>query len=98
MSFTLPQGFTSAKKSTGKVVSVDYRALNEITIKDKLPLPRIDYQIDQLGRVKFFTTLFMAAGFYVASRRKFSWTFVIPDGHNQYLRVPCGLLNAPAVF
>jgi hypothetical protein len=87
------------KKDGGSRLCVDSRALNEITVKDRFPLPRIDDQIDQLERAKYFTTLDMAAPFHqipVAENSVEKTAFVTPDGHYEYLRVPFGLSNAPA--
>lgn len=89
------------KKDGSRRLCVDYRALNGITIKDRFPLPRIDDQIDQLGRCKYFTTLDMAAGFHqipIAENSISKTAFVTPDGHFEYLRSPFGLSNSPAVF
>jgi hypothetical protein len=36
------------KKDGTQRLCVDYRALNEVTVKNKYPLPRIDEQFDQL--------------------------------------------------
>jgi hypothetical protein len=36
---------------------MDYRALNEVTIKNKYPLPRIDDLFDQLREVSVFSKI-----------------------------------------
>jgi hypothetical protein len=36
------------KKDGTQMLCVDYRALNEVTVKNKYPLPRIDDLFDQL--------------------------------------------------
>jgi hypothetical protein len=36
---------------------IDYRALNEITLKNRYPPPRIDDLLDQLHHVKYFTKM-----------------------------------------
>ncbi|CAF0944553.1 unnamed protein product, partial [Brachionus calyciflorus] len=41
---------------------IDFRKLNQVTVKDSYPLPRIDDTVDALGGAKFFTTLDLAAG------------------------------------
>ena len=48
---------------------VDYRKLNSITVKTKWPLPRIDDQIDKLGRFKVFTSLRI----YFLNTTKYQW-------------------------
>ena len=46
------------RKKTGDVrVCIDYRKLNERTIKDAYPLPRIDMCLDCLSSAKIFSTI-----------------------------------------
>jgi hypothetical protein len=42
------------KKYGTQRMCVDYRALNEVTVKNKYPLPRIDDLFDQLSEVWVF--------------------------------------------
>ena len=80
---------------------VDYRRLNEMTLKDSYPIPRMDECIDSLGDAVIFTTLDCNAGYWQvllhhADRDKTA--FVCHAGTFRYLRMPFGLTNAPATF
>src|SRR5215813_14873204 len=53
------------KKYTDKLrVYVDYRQLNDITIKDRGPLPRIDETLDRLYGVNELTKLDLVGAYY----------------------------------
>jgi hypothetical protein len=53
------------KKKDGNMrLCVDYRALNEVTIKNKYPLPRIDDLFDQLKGAKYFSKIDLRYGYY----------------------------------
>ncbi|VEN50974.1 unnamed protein product [Callosobruchus maculatus] len=89
------------KKDCSYRMCVDFRDLNQHTIKDRYPLPLIDDQLDRLGKGKVFTSLDMSSGFHqipIDADSVHKTAFVTPDGHFEYLRMPFGLANAPAVF
>ncbi|KAL0870576.1 hypothetical protein ABMA27_005541 [Loxostege sticticalis] len=90
------------KKKTGdKRLCVDYRALNNKTIKQHYPIPRMEDQIDRLAGNNYFSTLDLASGYYqipISEDSKFKTAFVTPDGQFEFNRMPFGLANAPAVF
>lgn len=89
------------KKDGSDRMVVDYRALNNITVKDRYPLPLIEDHIDRLGKCKYFTALDMVTGFHQIKINEDSihrTAFVTPEGHYEYLKMPYGLTNAPVVY
>ena len=80
---------------------VDYCRLNDITVKDSYPLPRMDECLDSLGEAKYFTTLDANNGYWqipVAEEDQDKTTFTCHAGTYRFLRMPFGLCNAPATF
>ena len=92
---------TVVPKKDGTVrVCGDYRALNGITRSDCFTLPRIDY-IKSHIRGKVFTTLDLKDGFFQVPMHKdsISKTAIYTEfGLFEFVRMPFGLKNAPAVF
>ena len=53
-----------AKKiSGGWRFCVDYRSLNDVTVTDSYPLPRLDDVVERLAGARYFSTLDLAGGF-----------------------------------
>ena len=80
---------------------VDYRGLNNLTIKNQYPLPLIGESLDRLGRAKRFTQLDLTNAYHrMRIREGDEWktAFRTRYGHFEYQVMPFGLSNAPATF
>ena len=91
-----------APKPGGKLrLCVDYRYLNENTVKNTYPLPRIDTLLDKLKGHQFFSALDLASGYHqirLSESAQPKTAFRTPDGLYQWTVMPFGLSNAPSVF
>ena len=90
------------KKKDGSLrFCVDYRQLNDRTVKDSYPLPRIDDSLDCLGGATWFSTMDLRSGYHQVAldeRDKDKTTFVTRKGTFAFNVMPFGLCNAPATF
>lgn len=90
------------KKKDGTTrMCIDYRKLNNLTVKEHYPLPRIDDKLDQLTGCSTFTILDLNSGYHqvpLSEECKHLTSFITPDGQYEYNRLPFGLANAPSVL
>jgi RNase H-like domain found in reverse transcriptase/Reverse transcriptase (RNA-dependent DNA polymerase)/Integrase zinc binding domain/Aspartyl protease/Chromo (CHRromatin Organisation MOdifier) domain len=87
------------KKDGSLRLCVDYRKLNDITIKNRYPLPNIGELQDRLARAKIFTKLDLRGAYNlirVKEGEEWKTAFRTRYGHYEYLVMPFGLTNAPA--
>ena len=88
------------KDGTPRVV-IDYRALNEVTVKNKYPLPLMDELFDRTQGASFFTSIDLRNGFHQIAIRpedREKTAFRTRFGHFEYTVLPMGLCNAPGTF
>ena len=90
------------KKKNGELHPViDYRALNNITVKNRYPLPLINEMLNRFAHAKIFSKIDLRGAYnLVRIREGDEWktAFCCRFGHYEYRVMPFGLTNAPAVF
>src|SRR5438132_1927021 len=89
------------KKDQTKMLVMDYRPLNEVTVKNKYPLPDINILFDQLASAKVFSKIDLRSGYHQIKVREEDipkTTFSTRNGLYEYLVMSFRLTNAPAFF
>ena len=89
------------KNSGGYRVVCDWRALNNITVKNRFPLPRIDETLDRLGGAQIFSSLDLNSGYFqirISEEDAHKTAFTTPFGQYEFKVLGQGLANSPATF
>ena len=89
------------KKDGSLRMVVDYRALNEVTIKNKYPQPMINNLFDQLQGAKVFSKIDLRSGYHqlkIREQDKPKTTFTTRYGLYEYTVMSFGLTNALAIL
>jgi len=93
--------FFVGKKDGSKRPVIDYRRLNDVTIRDSYPLPRIDQIMDQVRGSKIFSKFDMKSGYNqlrIKEGQEWLTTFNTPEGPYQMNVMTFGFMNAPPAF
>ena len=80
---------------------VNYKALNDVTVKDSYPQPIIEDLLNQVAGHKYYTKLDLYSGYHQIPMNEESiekTAFIVKQGLYEFERMPFGLTNAPASF
>jgi hypothetical protein len=89
------------KKDGSQGMCVDYRTLNDVTVKNKYPLPRIEDLFDQMRGARVFSKIELRPGYHQMKIRPSDIPKTILStryGLYEFTVMSFGLTNAPAYF
>ncbi len=98
----LGAGFFFVGKKDGTLrPCIDFRGLNDITVKNKYSLPLMNSAFEFLQGATVFSKLDLRNAYHLVRIREgdeWKTAFNTPLGHFEYLVMPFGLSNSPAIF
>ena len=89
------------KKDGSSRLCIDYRMLNNVTLKDSYPLPRIDDSLDALRGAKWYSVLDLSSGYFQVEMDqddKEKTAFTTTRGLFHFNVMAMGLCNGVATF
>lgn len=93
------QVLLSRKKDGTMRFVIDYRKLNDVTVKDDYPMPNIRDLIDEVSGAKYFSCMDMPSAYWHVPMDEESipkTAFQVPQGKYEMLRMPYGMKNSQA--
>ena len=80
---------------------IDYRALNDVTVKDVFPLPLVDDCLDTLAGSVWFTKLDANSAYWqviIKEEDRSKTAFITKYGLFEHVKMAFGLCNSPATY
>ena len=91
-----------ARKKDGSLrMCIDFRSLNQRTVHDSYPLPRVEDLLDRLAGASYFSKIDLRSGYHqvaIAPEDVFKTAFLTRYGLFEWCVMPFGLCNAPSTF
>ena len=82
-------------------ICIDYRKVNNISLSDNYPIPRISEVFEKIGNAKYMSQFDLTKGYYqipLSDDTKEKSAFVTPFGLYEFEVMPFGMKTSPATF
>nr|CAD2202708.1 unnamed protein product [Meloidogyne enterolobii] len=89
------------KKDGGLRPCIDFRKLNEVTVPDHFPLPRLESIMERIGNCNYYSSLDLSSGYLqirLTERASRKCGVIMEDEIYQMTHMPFGLRNATSAF